>query len=117
MTDMYEVRMSLRVSGGPDRSEHFDKVADAFSALESVHEELLDSTFGFADHDDFSEIDVEVTVKAGSEAEAYRLASSAVRSAIQQAGGHTPDWDHAASPDLGRAVYRVTDESVDLITA
>lgn len=117
MIEMYEVRMSLRVSGGPDRAEHFDVVVDAFSALEAVHDEVLDSSFGFTNHDEFSEIDIEVTVNAEDATEAYRLASSCVRSAIQQAGGHTPDWDHAPTHDLSAAVYRVTDESVGLVTA
>jgi len=115
--EMYEIRMSLRVSGGPDRSEHFDRVVDAFSALESVHDDVLDSSFGFTDHADFSELDIEITVNAVGEAEAFRLASSSVRSAIQQAGGYTPDWDQAPSHDLSAAVYRVMDESVGLVTS
>jgi len=110
---MYEVRLSLRASGEPDRAAHFEAVTDAFAALEDVHDDVLDSSFGFADSDDFAEMDVEVTVMAADEAQAYQLASSCVRSAIQTAGGHTPDWEHL--PSSG-AVYRLTDESVDLVT-
>jgi hypothetical protein len=117
VTDTYEVRMSLRVSGGPDRAAHFETVVDAFAALEVVHAELLDSSFGFTDGGAHADLDAELTVRAVGEREAYRLASSCVRSAIQAAGGATPEWDELAPHDLATAVYRVTDESVGLVSA
>lgn len=113
MSDMYEVRLGLSVTG-PDRVAHFDSVADAYADLERVDRRLLDSTFGLRDGDDEAEIDIEITVAASSDEEAHKLVTSCVRSAIQAAGGFTPDWADRR-PAEWIAVYRVHSESVDRV--
>lgn len=111
---MYQVGLTLRVSGQPERADHFQQVVDAYAALEDAHQGLLDASFGFSDHDDHAVIDAEITVEAKSEDDAFHLANSSVRSAIQSAGGFTPEWDER--PPAG-AVYRLTDESIGLVDA
>lgn len=119
MSAMYEVRMTLYVSGGGDAAESFTRVADAYAALEAVHESLLDASFGFSAHDDdedyaTAQVDVEITVEAEDEDEAFALATSSVRAAIQTAGGASPDWEDR--PDDAVTVYRLAEESVGLVS-
>ena len=111
---MYEVCVTLTVSGAPDRGEHFQRVVDRYAQLEQVHAGLLDASFGFSDGVDVATIDAEVTVEADSEDDAFHLANSSLRSAIQSAGGFTPDWDER--PPSG-AVYRLSAETVGLVDA
>lgn len=108
---MYGVKLGLHVSGS-GRADHFDRVVDAYADLEDADGALLDSSFGYSDQDDHAEMDVEITVAATSEDEAFRIAASSVRSAIHAAGGSTPDWTERHPAD---AVYRITDDSVDLL--
>lgn len=115
MSDMYEVRLGLTVSG-PDRASHFEVVVDAYAELEAVHDDLLDSSFGFSDGADEGAMDIEITVSAASEDAAHDLARSSVRAAIQAAGGCTPNWADR-SPATPTSVYRVLSESVDRVLA
>jgi hypothetical protein len=114
--EMYEVRLELTVSGGPDRAAHFDAVVQAYAQLEAVDERLLDCSFGFSAAEDGATIDVEITVSASSEDEAHDVAIAGLRSAIQAAGGFTPGWAER-SPATATAVYRVQSESVDRVPA
>ncbi len=116
MTAMYEVTITLSLSGGPQRAEHFQEMADAYAALEEVHDELLDSSLGFHDSEDRALVDLELTVLASDEDEAYRLASSSVRAAIQKAGGFKPGWGERVPPN-GWAVYPVAGDTVGLVDA
>jgi hypothetical protein len=111
---MYEVVLTLTVSGNPDRARHFQKVVEAYAELERVHVGLLDASFGFTDHADHADINVEITVETPTEDDAFHLANTSVRSAIQSAGGFTPDWDERP-PD--GAVYRLTSETIGLVDA
>lgn len=94
MRRMYEVRLQLTALGGPDRSEHFERLVDEYAKIEDVHDDLLDASFGFTEcADDCVNIDIEVTVRAEDPGAAYDLTSSSVRAAIQAAEGSTPDWE------------------------
>ncbi len=112
---MFGVEIQLFSSGG-DPADHFEHVVDCYAKLEASHEQLLDVAFSYSalSHGTVGRIEVEVTVAAGTSDEATAVARSAVRSAIHDAGGSTPDWD--AAGDGGVVVYRLVDEDAQLVS-
>lgn len=112
---IYDVMLELHVTGGSDRSSHFQQVSDEYCRLEEADPRLLDSAFSFADSDEHAEVEVELTINADTEDEAYQIASDCVRTAIHAAGGFTPNWGERVHDDA--PVYRVTEESVEVMPA
>ena len=110
----FEATIELRVSG-PNRSEHFQHVVDAYYAIEQADESLLDAAWSFADGDEHADVEVELTLRGDSEDTAYKAAACAVRAAIHAAGGFTPDWDDR--PDPHTPVYRLDDIEIELVPA
>ncbi|MBV9097617.1 MAG: hypothetical protein JO079_06140 [Frankiaceae bacterium] len=113
----FAVTLHLTVEG-PDelRRDHFERVTDAYAALEAIDARLLDCSWGYADRGDHGEIDVDLTVVAKDKASAFELASAAAWSAIHDAGGVTAGRAERLH-DPGQVRYRMTDETVELVLA
>lgn len=116
MSEMYAVTMTLFVDGPVEgRSESFSDVVTAYSKIEAADPSLLDVAFGYSEGNDSAQVDIELTVSANNDDEAYALASASVRAAIHEAGGDTPEWGRR--PREATAVYRDGGpSSVELIT-
>ena len=109
---IYELTIEIHVTGGPDLSGHFQQVTDEYAKLEKVHEQLLDCAWSFSETEHgHADVDVELSVESDTEDDAWACGSSAVRAAIQAAGGHTPNWGERVPMD--EPAYRVTEESVE----
>ena len=113
----FAVTLHLTVEG-PDgrRRDHFERVTDAYAALEAADARLLDCSWGYADRRGYGEIDLDLTVVAEDKAGAFEVASAAAWSAIHAAGGVTAG---SAERSQGSAdvAYRMTDEAVALVVA
>lgn len=87
--DMF-IHWTFVVEGSGDLFAWADAVTEALLAHERCTAEVLDSAVS-ADRGERT-IEIEVTVRAGSEYEAITVGHAAVRSAIHAVGGSTPDW-------------------------
>lgn len=79
--------------------DHFAEVMDALSELEDCDSRLSDADMSvhLREHEAIFSVDVE----AETIDEAVAIGKSALRSAIHDAGGHTPGWEQHWSVDLG----------------
>lgn len=87
--DMF-IHWTFVVEGRNDLFGFADAVTAALLDQERCTPEVLDSAVS-ADRETRA-VEIEVTVRAGSENEALAVGHAAVRSAIHAVGGATPDW-------------------------
>jgi hypothetical protein len=84
------IHWTFAVKGQGDLLTWADEVTAALLDQERCAPEVLDSAVS-ADRG-AQTVEIEVTVRAGSEHEALAVGHAAVRSAIHAVGGATPDW-------------------------